>query len=138
MGSPLLVSALRDQLHRVLKWYQEAPSAFGWGMVLHRRNERGRLRFGVVTPGGESLLLTEALLLDLATSTCWLDGVVQVRLEPRIMRDSLVDALAVHFDEELPREQVEPFKALGGIVTPGSLPSELFILTTTRPGGWPR
>ena len=46
---------------RVLDWYQHQRPAYGWGAVIHRRNERGRLRFGAITPGGESLLLTEPL-----------------------------------------------------------------------------
>ena len=59
MPSPLVVDALREQLLRVLEWYRQQRPAFGWGVVLHRRNERGKLRFGAVTPAGESLLLTD-------------------------------------------------------------------------------
>src|SRR5215210_9550173 len=66
MPSPLVVDALREQLLRVLEWYRHERPAFGWGVGLHRRNERGKLRFGAVTPAGESLLLTQPLLSALA------------------------------------------------------------------------
>ena len=38
------------------------PPRFRWGAVIHRRNERGKLRFGAITPQGESLLLSEPML----------------------------------------------------------------------------
>ena len=41
------------------------------------------MRFGAITPEGESLLLSEALLDELASKPCWLDGAVRVRLERR-------------------------------------------------------
>ncbi len=47
------------------------------------RNERGKLRFGAVTPAGESLLLTQPLLGSLSEGPCWLDGAVRVRLACR-------------------------------------------------------
>src|SRR5918912_237407 len=83
MQSPLVVEELREQLHRILDWYQQGPPRFRWGAVLHRRNERGKLRFGAVTPTGESLLLSEPMLTELAAHPCWLDGAVRVRLETR-------------------------------------------------------
>src|SRR5687767_191223 len=65
MQSPLVVDALREQLLRVLDWYHRKPPGFTWGAVIHQRNERGRLRFGAITPSGESMLLSEPLLEDL-------------------------------------------------------------------------
>jgi len=62
MQSPLVVDALREQLLRVLEWYHHPLPGYGWGVVIHRRNERGRLRFGAITPRGESFLLTEPML----------------------------------------------------------------------------
>src|SRR3954463_6795711 len=67
MPSPLVVDALREQLLRVLDWYHHQRPAFAWGVVLHRRKERGKLRFGAVTPSGESLLLSQPLLTGLAS-----------------------------------------------------------------------
>ena len=87
MQSPLVVDALRDQLLRVLDWYQQGPPRFRWGAVIHRRNERGKLRFGAITPQGESLLLSEPMLDELAGMPCWLDGAVRVRLESRRICD---------------------------------------------------
>ena len=151
MQSPLVVDALREQLLRVLDWYQHQRPCFGWGAVIHRRNERGRLRFGAITPGGESLLLTEPLAHELGTLPCWLDGAVRVRLECRHLTESqpwmdalvrsnrprLVEAIAVYFDPDTTPEETIAFQAMAGVLTPGRCPSELFVLTRTRPEGWP-
>jgi hypothetical protein len=151
MPSPLVVDALREQLVRVLDWYRQQRPAYAWGVVLHQRNERGRLRFGAITPSGESLLLSQALLAELAEGPCWLDGAVRVRLECRKMtpcppwleglarpnRPPLVEALSVYFDPDSSPEEVMAFQAMAGILTPARIPSELFVLTKSRPNGWP-
>jgi hypothetical protein len=151
MQSPLVVDALREQLLRVLDWYQKSPPGFRWGTVIHRRNERGKLRFGAVTPQGESLVLSEALLVELGSTACWLDGAVRVRLECRIMGESqpwidafarpsrprMVEALAVYFDPDTSPEETMAFQAMAGVLTPAQCPSELFLLTRKRPAGWP-
>lgn len=151
MPSPLIVDALREQLVRVLDWYRQQRPAFEWGVVLHQRNERGKLRFGAVTPSGESLLLSQPLLAELVVGPCWLDGAVRVRLTCRQVsqrhpwldalerpdRPPLVEALAVCFDPDASRAECEAFQAMAGTLTPASLPSELFLLTRKRPGGWP-
>jgi hypothetical protein len=151
MQSPLVVEELREQLHRVLDWYQHGLPRFRWGTVIHRRNERGKLRFGAVTPSGESLLLSEPMLTELATLPCWLDGAVRVRLETRRMsepnpwiegltrpdRAVLVEALAVYFDPDTSPEEVLAFQAMAGVLTPAGIPSELFLLTKVRPASWP-
>ena len=114
MQSSLVVDALKEQLLQVLDWYQHGPPRFRWGTVIHCRNERGRLRFGAITPQGESLLLSEPLLDGLAGMTCWLDGAVRVRLESRRVgnqhpwldglarsdRAPLVEAMAVYFNPD--------------------------------------
>lgn len=151
MQSPLVVDALREQLLRVLDWYQQQRPAYGWGAVIHQRNERGRLRFGAITPGGESFLLTEPLTKELGGIPCWLDGAVRVRLECRRLttaepwmdalvrpnRPRLVEALAVYFDPDTTPEETIAFQAMAGVLTPARCPSELFVLTRERPGGWP-
>jgi hypothetical protein len=151
MPSPLVVDALREQLVRVLEWYRQQRPAFGWGVVLHRRNERGKLRFGAVTPAGESLLLSQPLLSALAEGPCWLDGAVRVRLACRQVtqchpwldalnrpdRPPLVEALAVCFDPDASAAECEAFQAMAGTLTPSTLPSELFLLLRKRCNGWP-
>jgi hypothetical protein len=151
MPSPLVVDALREQLVRVLDWYRHQRPAFGWGVVLHRRNERGKLRFGAVTPAGESLLLTQPLLGALSDGPCWLDGAVRVRLACRQVTQShpwldalqrpdrppLVEALAVCFDPDASAAECEAFQAMAGTLTPSTLPSELFLLLKKRSSGWP-
>jgi hypothetical protein len=151
MPSPLVVDALREQLLRVLDWYRQERPAFGWGVVLHRRNERGKLRFGAVTPAGESLLLTQPLLGALSEGPCWLDGAVRVRLACRQVtqchpwldalhrpdRPPLVEALAVCFDPDASAAECEAFQAMAGTLTPSTLPSELFLLLKKRSIGWP-
>jgi len=151
MQSPLVVDALREQLLRVLDWYHQAPAHFTWGAVIHRRNERGKVRFGAVTPTGESLLLSEPMVVDLGSLPCWLDGAVRVRLECRRVtepapwldalarpsRPPLVEALAVYFDPDTSPEETMAFQAMAGLLTPTTCPSELFILTKQRPSTWP-
>src|SRR5688572_7933939 len=83
MPAPFVVDALRDQLLQVLDWYHEQRPGFQWGIAIHRRNERGRIRFGAVTPNGESLALSAPLVQELGKVPCWLDGAVPVRLETR-------------------------------------------------------
>lgn len=151
MQSPLVVGALREQLLRVLDWYHRNPSGLEWGVVIHRRSERGRLRFGAITPQGESMVLSEPLLDELGRMQCWLDGAVRVRLESRRLtprppclegiarpsRPPLVEALAVYFDPDTSPEEVMAFQAMAGVLTPARCPSELFVLTRTKPHGWP-
>lgn len=146
--SPLVVDALREQLTRVLDWYHHSPPGFRWGTVIHRRNERGHLRFGAVTAQGESFVLTQPLLDRLGEMPCWLDGAVRVRLEcrkltgrpfttPHLLCPPLVEALAVYFDPDPSTEETVAFQSMAGILTPARCPSELFVLTRRKPGGWP-
>ena len=151
MPSPLVVDALREQLLRVLDWYHHQRPAFAWGVVLHRRNERGKLRFGAVTPSGESLLLSQPLLTGLASGPLWLDGAVRVRLACRQVtqrhpwmdaldrpdRPPLVEALAVSFEPDASAAECAAFQAMAGTLTPADLPSELFLLTRKHSAGWP-
>jgi hypothetical protein len=151
MQSPLVVDALRDQLLQILDWYHHGIRRFQWGTVIHRRNERGKLRFGAITPQGESLLLSEPLLDELALNACWLDGAVRVRLENRRIcdphpwvdalarpnRPPLVEALAVYFDPDTSPEEKMTFQAMAGVLTPSKCPSELFLLTKEKPASWP-
>lgn len=154
MATPLVVDVLRDQLLQMLTWYQHRDMTYSWGVVLHRRNERGHLRFGAVTPTGESFLMSEALLARLQGMPCWLDGVVPVQLETRQLSDAdlpesdamlstirprFVEALAVHFDPAaaMNEPEAQSFLPVAGVVTPATLPSELFVLTRERPEGWP-
>lgn len=151
MQSPLVVDALRDQLLQVMDWYQHNARRFAWGAVIHRRNERGKLRFGAITPQGESLLLSEPMLIELSATTCWLDGAVRVRLENRRISDPhpwldalarpnrppLVEALAVYFDPDTSQEEAMAFQAMAGVLTPARCPTELFLLTKEKPPGWP-
>jgi hypothetical protein len=151
MQSPLIVDALRDQLVQVIDWYHHGIPRFHWGTVIHRRNERGKLRFGAITPQGESLLLSEPLLEELSGNACWLDGAVRVRLETRRISDPhpwvdalarpnrppLVEALAVYFDPDTSAEEKTAFQAMAGVLTPAKCPSELFVLMKAKPAGWP-
>ncbi len=151
MQSPLVTSALRDQLLQVLGWHQQPAPSFRWGVVIHRRTERSRARFGVVTPSGESLLLSGPLLDALSAIPCWLDGAVAVRLEAkqlhandawadpvaRVKRAPLVESLAVYLDPKATPNEAQTFKQMAGVLTPATMPSDLFILTLERPAGWP-
>ncbi|MEO6056613.1 MAG: hypothetical protein ABI860_11325 [Gemmatimonadales bacterium] len=151
MQSPLVVGALREQLLHILDWYQHGPTRYRWGAVIHRRNERGRLRFGAITPQGESLLLNEPMVLELGATPCWLDGAVRVRLETRRTTDPhpwldalarpnrapLVEALAIYFDPDTSPEETTAFQAMAGVLTPARCPTELFLLTRQKPVGWP-
>ena len=112
MRSPMVVDVFKEQLATIMEWHRRDLPSFKWGVVLHRRNERGRIRFGAVTSGGESMVLTSELLDELSRMSCWLDGAVRVRLECRSTADlpaewaaadrpdraALVRSLAVYFD----------------------------------------
>jgi hypothetical protein len=150
MQSPLVVEALREQLMRVMEWHGRERPGFKWGTVIHRRNERGRFRFGCVTHGGESFLLSEQMLRDLAAFPCWLDGAVPVVLECRESicdpefeglqrpdRAPLVEAMAVYFDPSAKGGEAAAFQAMAGVLTPTTCPTELFLLTRERPPTWP-
>ena len=65
MQSPMVVEVYREQLAAILDWHRHEVPGFQWGVALHRRNERGHMRFGAVTLGGESCLLTADLLDEL-------------------------------------------------------------------------
>jgi hypothetical protein len=151
MQSPLVVEALREQLLRVIEWHANERPAFRWGVVIHRRNERGRFRFGCVTQGGESFLLTDQQLSELTVQSCWLDGAVRVSLEcrqramdPEIRefqrgdRPMLVEAMAVYFDPGAAGGDAAAFQAMAGVLTASTCPTELFLLTRERPASWPR
>ncbi len=150
MQSPLVVEALREQLHRVMDWHANERPAFRWGVVIHRRNERGRFRFGCVTQGGESFLLTERLLKELAEYSCWLDGAVRVTVEcrelfveqgsddfQRLDRPPLVEAMTVYFDPGARGADAAMLQAMAGVLTPATCPTELFLLMRERPKSWP-
>ncbi len=150
MQSPLVTEAYQERLATVMTWHRDARPGFRWGVVLHRRDERGRARFGAVTAGGESLLLTVPLLEALDEAGCWLDGALPVRLAscavvappmaggvPRPTRAPLVAALAIGFGAQAgPDEGL--LAAMGGELTPDALPGELFLLARERPARWPR
>lgn len=151
MQSPLVVEALREQLLRVIEWHANERPPFRWGVVIHRRNERGRFRFGCVTQGGESFLLTDQQLADLTAQSCWLDGAVRVSLEcrqraldpeirefQRADRPLLVEAMAVYFDPGAGGSDAAAFQAMAGVLTASTCPTELFLLTRERPASWPR
>jgi hypothetical protein len=150
MQSPLVVEALREQLLKVMEWHGQERPGFKWGAVIHRRNERGRFRFGCVTQGGESFLLTEQMVRDLTEIPCWLDGAVPVVLECRESsrdvefeelqrpdRALLVEAMAVYFDPSAKGGEAAAFQAMAGVLTPSTCPTELFLLTRERPPTWP-
>ena len=128
------------------------PPRFRWGTVIHRRNERGKLRFGAITPQGESLLLSEPMLDELAATPCWLDGAVRVRLESRRIADPA--SLAGRAG---PPESSSAGRSAGGLLRsrhlarrgdgvpgdgrgadPGEVPVRAVLADqANRPAGWP-
>jgi hypothetical protein len=148
----MVTEVLREQLATILEWHRHAAPSFQWGVVLHRRSERGHGRFGAVTAGGESFLLTVDLLDELSRMSCWLDGAVRVRLEARAAfelpaefhgvsrpeRAALVRNLAVYFDPGATSSEAGLFAAMAGELTPEGNPPDLFLLTRRRPPTWPR
>ena len=151
MQSPMVVEVYREQLAAILEWHRHEVPGFRWGVVVHQRAERGRKRFGAVTLGGESLVLTAEMLDELSRMTCWLDGAVRVRLEcrgtfelppeakalERPDRAALVRSLAVYFDPGAAGADATLFAAMAGELTPERCPTDLFLLTRRRPPTWP-
>ena len=152
MQSPMVVEVYREQLAAILDWHRHEVPGFSWGVALHRRNERGRMRFGAVTLGGESCLLSAELLEALGRVSCWLDGAVRVRLECRRTaelppelaalerpdRAALVQSLAIFFDPGAAGQDAVLFAAMAGELTPDNCPTDIFVLTRKRPEGWPK
>ncbi|MCU0621615.1 MAG: hypothetical protein MUC69_08940 [Gemmatimonadales bacterium] len=151
MQSPLVVEVYREQLAAILDWHRHEVPGFRWGVVLHKRNEHGHARFGAVTLGGESLLLTAEQLDELSRVSCWLDGAVRVRLEcrstaelppelapmQRADRAALVRSLAIYFDPGATGPDAMLFAAMAGELTPESCPTDLYLFTRRRPPTWP-
>lgn len=152
MQSPMVVEVYREQLAAILDWHRHEVPGFQWGVALHRRNERGHMRFGAVTLGGESCLLTADLLEELSRVSCWLDGAVRVRLECRRSaefppelagverpdRAALVQSLAIYFDPGAAGQDAVLFAAMAGELTAENCPTDIFLLTRKRPATWPR
>jgi len=152
MQSPMVVEVYREQLAAILDWHRHEVPGYRWGVALHRRNERGRMRFGAVTLGGESFLLTGELIDELSQVSCWLDGAVRVRLEcrgtaelppefaaaERPDRAALVQSLAIFFDPGAAGQDAILFAAMAGELTADNCPTDIFLLTRQRPAGWPK
>jgi hypothetical protein len=148
----MVVEVYREQLAAILDWHRHEVPGFQWGVALHRRNERGHMRFGAVTLGGESCLLTADLLDELSRVSAWLDGAVRVRLECRRSaelppelagvdrpdRAALVQSLAIYFDPGAAGQDAVLFAAMAGELTAENCPTDIFLLTRKRPATWPR
>ena len=118
----------------------DSQSAYRYGFVLHARRESDGVHLGVLTPGGETLLLTGELVERLALCRCrLLDGTeVSVTPEPSAWSDPSgpVDELRLTFFRRHPG--TDQMMSIGCTVRAEDLPQSPIVLVDRHPTGWPR
>jgi hypothetical protein len=151
MDARNIVETVQEKLRQVMAGAASEGQEYGYGFLLHRREDFGQLQFGLITLGGESMPLTHRLLNALQGVACWVYGEVPAGIETADR-----DRHAVHVDDE-----GHPTDAMArtlmvtlltpdgshpddlavcpaqGTMTPVTLTEPLLLLTATRPVGWP-
>jgi hypothetical protein len=139
----------QQKLRNALRGSHQHGQALDYGFVLHARTRGRRTALGVITPGGESLVLTPRLLAGLSRRPLWLFGTAPVALEAGdalegMPAESMNDgdtplaSVLMHvegLDRFAPGAQrvveVEARVIAEALVQP------LVVLTTARPESWP-
>ena len=153
MDTELAVETARVKLKAMIAGQTGKIPQFSYGFLVHRRVEGGRVRFGIITSGGESLALTRALVRGLAGVECWIYGVVPARLRlgsPGLGTDGLESTATRGLEAPAARLVItrlarrgygRPDKRLWpleGLLTPANLNEPLLVLTRARPPVWPQ
>lgn len=139
----------QQKLRNAMRGSQQHGQPLEYGFVLHARRRGRRTALGVITPGGESLVLTPRLLAGLAKRPLWLFGTAAVALEAGDVIEGLpsrnlsdgdapLASVLMHvegLDRYAPGAQrvveVEARVIADALVQP------LVVLTTERPVSWP-
>ena len=151
MDARNIVETVQEKLRQVIAGAASEGQEYGYGFLLHRREDFGQLQFGLITLGGESMPLTHRMLNALQGVVCWVYGEVPAGIETADR-----DRHAAHVDDEgrptdtvartlmvtllTPDGSQPDSSALGpaqGTMTPVTLPDPLLMLTAPRPAGWP-
>ena len=151
MDARNIVETVQEKLRQVIAGAASEGQEYGYGFLLHRREDFGQLQFGLITLGGESMPLTHRMLNALQGVVCWVYGEVPAGIETADR-----DRHAVHVDDEgrptdtvartlmvtlLTPDGSQPDSSAlcpaQGTMTPVTLTEPLLMLTATRPAGWP-
>ena len=138
----------QQKLRSALRRSAQQESGLTYGFVIHARRRGTRAALGVITLGGESLVLTSGLIAGLAGRPLKLFGSAPISL----VQGSAVSGAAETSDGrgDLPLASVmmqvegmtDPAAAQQRVeveakVIADSLVQPLVVLTTTRPASWP-
>lgn len=137
-----ILAEVREKLAQLVAAYDEEDDPYTYGFVLHPREHAGDLRFGIITLGGESLMLSRTLLDALLDDVCWIYGAVPVQLRAPSPGPPGSDGAALslfihHLDESARSPELAGLLPGEGPVTPETLREPLLALTHARPEGWP-
>jgi hypothetical protein len=143
-----IVHAVRLHLHRLLA---ETPTPFPcqYGCFIHPRRRRGERGFGVITPSGESLPLTVAMLQAWERVPTLLEGRTVAVVSAVDAEDALIPAgdegswavplpvtrIAIRLGTSA--SVAEARKGPQQILTPSMEGPQLTFLCAERPEGWP-
>ncbi len=122
----------------------------GYGFVVHARRQTAEPRLGLITLGGESMVLTERLVAALDAQPLWLFGHARIALEPGLRAAEADARQGTRADQPLTTllMHIATFDANAGVsqhlvqveavVKAETLVQPLLVLTPTRPATWPR
>ena len=130
----------RALLERIYAQPRDADPYCDYGLVVHARRENGRMCFGIITPSGESLPLTERLLFTLGFERCRLPLGSLITLLPGDARedeqgdDRPLDTLWI----ELTRLRADGSpKRIGYQLRAEDFERVTTVLVEKQPLGWP-
>lgn len=135
-----LQALVRDRLTQLIAAASGEDHRFAYGFLLHRRDDDQGTGFGIITSGGESLLVTGAMLASLEQELCWAYGAVPVRLRAGAGAgaDRPVRELVVLVPDGIRQDaELRGYCPAHGRIPAAHLPEPLVLLTASRPAGWP-
>lgn len=138
----------QQKLRSALRRAAQQDAALTYGFVIHARRRGTRAALGVITLGGESLVLTSGLIAGLAGLPLRLFGSAPISLQqgsaagglerdptrPDIPLASVMMQVEGVNNPAAARQRVE----VEAKVIADSLVQPLVVLTSTRPASWPR
>jgi hypothetical protein len=138
----------QQKLRSALRRAAQQDAALTYGFVIHARRRGTRAALGVITLGGESLVLTSGLIAGLAGLPLRLFGSAPISLQqgsaagglerdptrPDIPLASVMMQVEGVNNPTAARQRVE----VEAKVIADSLVQPLVVLTSTRPASWPR
>jgi hypothetical protein len=135
-----LQTLVRDRLMQLITAASAEDHRFAYGFLLHGRADDQGTVFGIITSGGESLVVTGAMLATLERELCWAYGAVPIRFQAvaDTRADRPVRELVVLVPDGVLRDaELRDYCPAHGRVSARELPEPLVLLTASRPAGWP-